>query len=183
MHVLYDSNIFHVNFLVSRSLVSVSLFLICLYSQFPHDDLSLLLSVCPSISHLLWISQHVSPRGPSKKLHTLHFDTNVLEHLSHLSELVINIWAHPLSLGGAGSYRETHTVNAHYAQAAKHVDVSNLLVYSSSFFFSHIDITNLLSLGFLFLLISQASPGRSRTLSCLAECISSSAIGLHSNEF
>lgn len=66
---------------------------------------------CPSISHLLWKSQHPSLRGPSKKLHiiTLRFDTDVLEHLSHLSGCVINIWSHPPSLGGLWLIERAHT--------------------------------------------------------------------------
>lgn len=65
---------------------------------------------CPSISHLLWISQQPSLRGPSKKLHiiTLRFDTDVLEHLSHLSGCIINIWSRPLSLGVGGAASKTH---------------------------------------------------------------------------
>lgn len=81
---------------------------------------------CPSISHLLWISQQPSLRGPSKKLHiiTLRFDTDVLEHLSHLSGCIINIWSRPLSLGVGGAAAHTKRTYVYTTQAAKHPDVS-----------------------------------------------------------
>lgn len=61
-----------------------------LLSVFPQPLWWSVSSVCPSISHLLWIWRRLALRGPQKKLHTLQFDKNVSEHLSHLSELVVN---------------------------------------------------------------------------------------------
>lgn len=61
-----------------------------LLSVFPQPLWWCVSSVCPSISHLLWIWRRLALKGPQKKLHTLQFDKNVSEHLSHLSELVVN---------------------------------------------------------------------------------------------
>lgn len=112
---------------------------------------------CPSISHLLWISQQPSLRGPSKKLHiiTLRFDTDVLEHLSHLSGCIINIWSRPLSLGVGGAAAHPKRTYVYTTQAAKHPDVSvNFMTLSITHAHTGMSYrchTSFLPRGFLFL--------------------------------
>lgn len=67
------------------------------------SSLSLSLSLSIHFSFTMNITTSVPWGAPSKKLHTLCFDTNVLEHLSHLSGSVVNIRSHPSSPGGGGA--------------------------------------------------------------------------------
>lgn len=159
--------------------------------------LSLSLYPCPSTSHLLWISQHLSPEGPLPRNYTPFALTQTCWSIYHTyqeaSSTYDRIRRLPGGRGGVYVSMRSRTLNTHHTQTAKHLDVSvnsmMLIFLTLSLSRSHTHTPQILQIFRLSWFFSSywfsTTPlGTVRTLFCLIECISSSAVGLpSSNEF
>lgn len=103
---------------------------------------------------LIYYEYHnIRPWGALPRNYTPFALTQMCWSIYHTyQECAVNIWSHPLSLGGGGGLiQHTHTLNTHHTQTAKHPDVSvnsmTLITRTHTGIHTYTaDITNLLSL-------------------------------------